>query len=119
MRAERALGVKLGAPRRSLFDNLDRLNPGAGEREQLFNAHSVAFAANGEGAGNIVAAVVDGKNLALEILNTILIAFLDLDGNTNDIASAELGIILVRESLGLFGVNLINKLNTHDSPPAA
>jgi hypothetical protein len=29
----------------------------------------------------------------------------------------ELGEVLLREIRGLLGVDLINKLNTHDSPP--
>ena len=114
MRAECALSIELGTPRRSLLDNLDRLDPGAVEGEELLDANAIALAADGEVAGDILAAVIDSENLALEILNAELIAFLDLDGDANDIASVELREVLLSELSGLLGVDLIQNLDTHD-----
>ena len=114
MRAECALSIELGTPRRSLLDNLDRLNPGAVEGEELLNANAIALAADGEVAGDVIAAVIDSENLALEILNAELIAFLNLDGDANDIASVELREVLLSELSGLLGVDLIQNLDTHD-----
>ena len=117
VRAERTLGIEFRAPRRGLLDDLDRLNPGTGEREELLNPDAIALAGDGEGTRDVLATVVDSKDLALEILHAELLAFLNLDRNTNDIAGMELGEVLLREIRGLLGVDLINKLNTHDSPP--
>lgn len=114
MRAESTLGVKLGAPAVALLHNLDGLQPRAVEREELFYAHAVSVASNREISGDILAAVIDGKNLTLEILNTELVAFLDLDGNTDNVTSAEFGEIPTLERSGLLGVDLVNKLDTHD-----
>ena len=36
---------------------------------------------------------------------------------TDDVARAELGIVLVLETRSLLGVDLIDELDTHDSPP--
>ena len=119
MRAERTLGVELGTPGRSLLDDLDRLDPRAGEREELLNADAVALAGNGEVSGHVLPAVVDRENLALEILNAELVAFLDLDGNADDVTGVELGEILVRERGRLLGVDLVNELDTPVSPPYA
>ena len=113
MRAECALSIELGTPRRSLLDNLDRLDPGAVEGEELLNANAIALAADGEVAGDVIAAVIDSENLALEILNAELIAFLDFDGDADDIASVELGEVLLSELSGLLGVDLIQNLDTH------
>lgn len=59
MRAERALGVELGAARGALLDHLDRLDPGASEGEELLHPDAVAVARDGEVAGRVAAAVVD------------------------------------------------------------
>lgn len=117
MRTERALGVELGAPGRGLLDDLDGLDPGAVEREELLDADTIALAADGEVAGNVLAAVVDSENLTLEVLNAELVAFLNLDGNADNVSGVEFGEILLGELSGLLGVDLIQKLNTHDLPP--
>ena len=119
MRAERALGVEFGTPRRGLFDDLYGLDPGTVEGEELFDSHAVAFAADGEVAGHVLASVVDRENLALEILNAELVAFLDLDRDADDVACAEDGEVLGRKPRGLLCVDLVYKLNANDSPPQA
>ena len=113
MRAERTLVIEFRAARLTLLDDLNRLDPGAGEREKLLDAHTVAVTRNGEVTSNIAAAIVNRENLALEILNAELVAFLNLDRNANGISSAEIRIILVLERCDLLSVNLINKLDTH------
>ncbi len=117
MRTERALRIKFGTPRRCLLDDLDRLNPRAVEREELLNANTIALAADGEVAGDVLTAVVDSENLTLKVLNAELVAFLNLNGNANDVSGVEFGEILLGELSGLLGVDLIQKLNTHDLPP--
>ena len=117
MRAECTLRVKLGAPRRCLLNDLDRLNPRAVEREELLNADTIALAADGEVAGDVLAAIVNGENLAFKVLNAELVAFLDLDGNTNDVTRVEFREVLLGELRSLLGVDLIQNLNTHDLPP--
>ena len=117
MRAESTLGVELGAPRGGLLDDLDGLDPRAVEREELLDADTIALAADGEVSGDVLASVVDGEDLALEILNAELVAFLDLDGNADDVTGVEFGEILLGELRGLLGVDLIQKLDTHDLPP--
>ena len=117
MRAEGALRVELRPPAVALLHQLDRLNPRTCEREELLHAHAVAVAGYREVARERVAAVVDRKDLALEILHAELVAFLDLDRDADDVARAELGIVLLLEARRLLGVDLVNELDTHDSPP--
>ena len=117
MGAESALCIELGAPRRGLLDDLDGLNPRAVEREEFLYANTIALAADGEVTRDILTAVIDGENLTLKVLNTELVAFLNLDGNANDVTGVEFREVLLGELSGLLGVDLIQKLNTHDLPP--
>ncbi len=117
MGAERTLRVELGTPGRGLLDDLDGLDPGAVEREEFLNANAIALAADGEVAGDVLTAVVDSENLALKILNAELVAFLDLNGNADNVTGVEFREVLLSELSGLLGVDLIQKLNTHDLPP--
>ena len=107
MRAERTLSVELRPPARGFLDELDRLNPRAVEREELLDAHAIALTRDSEVASDILLAVIDGENLALEVLNTEFVAFLDLYRDTNDIASTKLGEVLLRGLGRLLGVDLI------------
>ena len=116
MRAERARGVELGAPGSRILHDADLLDRGAVEREELFDAHAVAVTGDREVAGCVLAAVVDCEHLALEILKTGLLAFPHADGDANDVASLELGEILLRELRRLFGVDLVQNLDTHFKP---
>ena len=63
MRAERPLRVELRAPARVRLDDLNRLNPGRVEREELLNANAVALTRHGEVARDVLAAVVNRENL--------------------------------------------------------
>ena len=116
VRAERALRVELGAPGGGVLHDADLLDRGAVEREELFDAHAVAVTGNREVAGCVLAAVVDREDLALEILNAELVAFLDLDGDADDVPGLELGEVLLRELRRLFGVDLVQNLDTHFKP---
>ena len=83
---------------------------------ELLNADAVALAGNGEVSGHVLPAVVDRENLALEILKTGLLAFPHADGDANDVTSLELGEVLLRELRRLFGVDLVQNLDTHFKP---
>ena len=113
VRAVSALVVELGTARGTLLDDLDRLEPGAVEREALLNADTHGVAADDEVAGDCATAVVDREHLALKILDAELVAFLDLDGDADDVAGAELGELLLRKLRSLLGVDLVYKLDTH------
>ena len=77
MGAERTLRVELGTPGRGLLDDLDGLDPGAVEREEFLNANAIALAADGEVAGDVLAAIVNGENLAFKVLKTGFVTFAD------------------------------------------
>ena len=107
VRAERALGVELGPPRRVLLHHADLLDRRAVERKELFDAHPVAVAGHREVARSVLAAIVNRENLALEILQTSLVAFPDADGDADGVTGLELGEILVGKLGGLLGVDLV------------
>ena len=117
MGAESTLCVEFGAPRRGLLDDLDGLNPGAVEREEFLYANTIALAADGEVTGDVLTTVIDSENLTLKVLNAELVAFLNLNGNANNVTRVEFREVLLGELSGLLGVDLIQKLNTHDLPP--
>jgi len=113
VRAERALRIELGTPRFTLLHELNALKARGIEREKLLHADTIAVARHREVASDILLTVVDCEDLALEILNAELVAFLNLDRNANDITRTELGVTLTRETRRLLGIDLINKLDTH------
>ena len=108
VRAVGALVVELGTASGALLDDLDRLDPGAVEREALLDADAHRVTADDEVAGDGATAVVDREHLAFEVLDAELVAFLDLDGDADDVAGAELGELLLRELRGLLGVDLVS-----------
>ncbi len=116
VRAERTLGVELCAPGSGILHDADLLDRGAVEREELFDAHAVAVAGNREVAGSVLAAVVNCEHLALEVLKTGLLTFPHADGNADDVTCLELGEVLLRELRRLFGVDLVQNLDTHLKP---
>ena len=116
VRAERALRIELGAPGGGVLHDADLLDRGAVERKELLNAHAIAVTGDREVAGRVLTAVVDCEHLALEILKTGLLAFPHADGDANDVASFELGEVLLRELRRLFGVDLVQNLDTHFKP---
>src|SRR5574344_692666 len=86
----------------------------AAEREELLDANAVGLAPDGEGARNVLLAVVDREALALEILKTGLVAFLDADGHTDGVAGVDFRELLRGELRGLLGVDLLDELDSHD-----
>src|SRR5574344_2404844 len=112
--AEGALVIELGAPRRLLLHDHDLLERGGAEREELLDANAVGLAPDGEGARNVLLAVVDREDLALEILKTGLVAFLDADGHTDGVAGVDFRELLRGELRGLLGVDLLDELDSHD-----
>ena len=117
MGAECALCIELGAPRRGLLNDLDGLDPRAVEREELLYANTIALATDGEVTGDVLTAVINSENLTLKVLNAELVAFLNLNGNANNVTGVEFREVLLGKLSGLLGVDLIQKLNTHDLPP--
>lgn len=84
--------VQLGATDYTAAHDFDFLNVGRGEREDTLYTDLVADLANGEaGTG---AASATGDAYALELLDTLLVAFLDTNVNVYRITCLEIGHIV-------------------------
>ena len=84
--------VQLGAADIAVAHGLDLLDRGRVDRENLFHADAVGQAADGDGLFD--AAVLLGDDGALEDLNTLTGAFLDLHVDANGVAHQDLGDFL-------------------------
>ena len=79
-------------------NDVNLLDERAVDREHTLNANTVRGAADGEGLRD--AAMLLGNNGALKSLDTLLVAFLDADGDANGVADFELGLVLFDHTLG-------------------
>ena len=76
--------VQLGTPHSTVADHLDLVDGGRVHGEDLLHTDTVGDAAHGDGLGD--AAVLLGDDGALEDLDTLAVAFLDLDVHPHGVA---------------------------------
>ena len=101
--------VKLGSSDFALADHFHLLQVGGMDRESLFYAYAVGYAANGECL--LDAAVLHSDDGALKDLNSFTVAFFDLGVHPNGVADAEVDSVRLQLGFGQFFYEIHNSLS--------